>query len=211
MKIISMLCPHCLTENSAIELVDSVDNVNDRNLVTTFGYCRTCYKGVCFEFFRKQRTGSRPETSDDLEENYTKIQTYPRPDKTECPSYCENNVELYYLQAAGCMRRGLYDAAGMMFRKVLDVSTKIIGADPKKKLKNRIDDLKLNNRITPELAEWAHQIRIDGNEAAHEDEPFTKESAEALYGFTELFLTYIFTLPGMLAARKAAATSSSST
>lgn len=53
------------------------------------------------------------------------------------------------------------------------------------------------------MQEWAHAIRLDGNEAAHEEEPFDKETCEALKSFTELFLMYAFTLPGMLAERSA--------
>ena len=46
------------------------------------------------------------------------------------------------------------------------------------------------------MKEWADQIISDGNEAAHgEDETFTREDAEQIKEFTELFLIYAFTLP----------------
>jgi hypothetical protein len=57
------------------------------------------------------------------------------------------------------------------------------------------------------MKEWAHEIRLLGNDAAHEEDPFTPPEAESLQAFTQLFLTYAFTLPGMLAARKALASS----
>jgi len=113
------------------------------------------------------------------------------------------------MQAVDCLQRKNFDASGMMFRKTLDIATKSLGANPSKKLKSRIDELKNNQKITFDMAEWAHQIRIDGNDAAHEDELFTQEAAEALKDFTELLLMYTFTLPGMLAERKAALVSSS--
>lgn len=59
--------------------------------------------------------------------------------------------------------------------------------------------------LTPDLQEWAHQVRLGGNDAAHDEEPFTKEEAEELLDFTELYLTYVYTLPGRLAERKARA------
>ena len=46
------------------------------------------------------------------------------------------------------------------------------------------------------MKDWAHQIRLDGNDATHEeDKVFTKEDAEQIREFTELFLIYAFTLP----------------
>lgn len=69
-------------------------------------------------------------------------------------------------------------------------------------LEKRIDSLPAAMGVTPAMKEWAHQIRHLGNDAAHEDDPFSKEEADSLQAFTELFLTYVFTLPGMLAARK---------
>jgi len=94
----------------------------------------------------------------------------------------------------------------MMFRKVIDVATKELGAT-KGKLQPRIDELAAKHAITPAMQEWAHAIRLDGNEAAHEEEPFDKETCEALKSFTELFLMYAFTLPGMLKERSAAKSS----
>ena len=41
-----------------------------------------------------------------------------------------------------------------------------------------------------------------GNEAAHEEEPFTEGDARALHAFTDLVLRYLFTLPGMMAAAR---------
>ena len=66
----------------------------------------------------------------------------------------------------------------------------------------RIDALATKGVITQDLREWAHQIRLDGNDAVHDEDPFKKEEAEELLDFTELFLTYVYTLPGRLAAKK---------
>ncbi|WP_343895983.1 DUF4145 domain-containing protein, partial [Craurococcus roseus] len=71
-------------------------------------------------------------------------------------------------------------------------------------LYKRIESLPQEIGITPAMKEWAHEIRELGNDAAHEDEPFTEAEAKALHSFTEMFLTYAFTLPGLLEERKAA-------
>ncbi|MBI4968850.1 MAG: DUF4145 domain-containing protein [Rhodospirillales bacterium] len=100
--------------------------------------------------------------------------------------------------------RGNWDACGMAGRKALDLATKHLDqslADTK--LVGRIDALAEAHRITPDLKEWAHEVRRLGNDAAHEDDPFSKDDAEALIKFTRTFLEYAFTLPGSLAKRRA--------
>lgn len=54
--------------------------------------------------------------------------------------------------------------------------------------------------ITKDMQEWAHKIRLEGNEAIHELEEPTKEQAVELQLFTELMLTYLFTLPAKVRA-----------
>ena len=53
------------------------------------------------------------------------------------------------------------------------------------------------------MKDWAHAIRLDGNEATHEeDEDFTADKAREMKDFTELFLIYAFTLPARIKASK---------
>ncbi len=95
-----------------------------------------------------------------------------------------------------------FDAAGMMFRKCLEAALKHLDPNGTGTLAMRIDNLPAKVDVTPSMKEWAHQIRRLGNEAAHDDDPFTREESQTLKSFTELFLVYSFTLPGMLAAAK---------
>ena len=52
------------------------------------------------------------------------------------------------------------------------------------------------------MKDWAHAVRLDGNDAVHEEQPFGEDDAKQLASFTEIFLLYAFTLPGMLEVRK---------
>ena len=86
-----------------------------------------------------------------------------------------------------------------MFRTTLEIALKI--RFPKTKAKNLNDCI--NNAVeqgnlTSDLAAWAHEIRLGGNEAVH-DEPLSEEEAQDLRDFTELVLLYLFTLPEKLA------------
>ena len=93
-----------------------------------------------------------------------------------------------------------------MFRRVLDIATKSLA--PEKKdvtLYNRIVHLEKTGKITPELRGLADQIRLDGNEAVHE-ENFDETKVAQLKEFTHLFLLYTFTLPKLVEMAKGEAT-----
>jgi len=115
------------------------------------------------------------------------------------------NIESFYSQGMDSLSRKNFDAAGTMFRKSLDTALKRLDPSGLGNLQQRIDKLPVAVGVTPAMKEWAHEIRELGNDAAHEEEPFTEIEATTLQAFTELFLTYTFTLPGMLTARKEAA------
>jgi len=92
----------------------------------------------------------------------------------------------------------------MICRKTIDIATKNLLGDESKneKLVKRISLLHGKGLITEQMKDWAHIVRIDSNGAVHSDEEFTKEEAEEMIGFTEVFLIYAFSLPAMVASRK---------
>lgn len=95
-----------------------------------------------------------------------------------------------------------------MFRKAIDVATREL--DPStagKLLAQRINLLADSGKLTEDLKEWAHLIRLDGNQGAHDDEELTTAEIEQLQEFTRLFLIYTVTLPAQVLARKVAAQS----
>jgi len=119
------------------------------------------------------------------------------------PEYLPVEVERVYLQAERNLPiSGNEEAAGTMYRKALDVGLKIIDPSVAGTLKARIETLVKQNRLTPSLEEWAHQIRLLGNETAHEIDQPTREEVEALRNFSDLVLRYLFTLPTMVANRR---------
>jgi len=97
-----------------------------------------------------------------------------------------------------------WDAAGAMFRKALDTSLKNINPDGRGTIAARIDGLPADIGVTPAMKQWAHEIRVLGNDATHEEEPFDMAECARLREFTEILLTYVFTMPGRLAERRAA-------
>jgi Domain of unknown function (DUF4145) len=62
--------------------------------------------------------------------------------------------------------------------------------------------------ITRELKDWAHEIRLGGNDAAHDEDRLEEAEADELLDFVELYLTYVYSLPKRLLERKARALAS---
>ncbi|MEO8722463.1 MAG: DUF4145 domain-containing protein [Sphingobium sp.] len=134
--------------------------------------------------------------------NFLFYQQWPKIDKALCPPDTPENVVNYFDQATDSLNSGNFDAAGIMFRKALESATKGLDSELSRiNLVKRIEKLVENNLITPALGEWATEIRLGGNDAAHEDEPFSKEEAQALHDFCENFLRYAFTLPAAVTRR----------
>lgn len=135
------------------------------------------------------------------------LEIWPKRLSVEAPQYLPENVARYYLQGMDNLKRRNFDAAGTMFGKSLDTGLKKLHPDGRGTLERRIDNLPEAIGITRAMKEWAHEIRHLRNDAAHEEDPFAPDEATALQSFTELFLTYAFTMPGMLAERRATSVS----
>jgi predicted component of type VI protein secretion system len=89
---------------------------------------------------------------------------------------------------------GIYKGAALLARSALEASAKLLEAQGKD-LKARIHWLAGEGVITQKLAEWADEVRITGNEAAHEMEEVTEEDAEAALYFLDSFLEDVFVVP----------------
>jgi len=87
-----------------------------------------------------------------------------------------------------------YDACALMCRRALEALCRTLAANGRD-LARRLADLKANGHIDERLLDWAHGVRLVGNEAAHDvDAAVTAEDARDILEFTEALLMYVFTL-----------------
>jgi hypothetical protein len=86
-----------------------------------------------------------------------------------------------------------------MFRRTVEVAVKLLLGKPhtRDNIAQLIGELP-DNLATPAMKSWAHHVRLDANDAAHEPEEFSDKDAQTLKTFAEMFLTYAFTLPEKL-------------
>ena len=204
---ISLDCPHCLTQKSGFCGYSPVPSPLGQEVVfLMLLQCQVCGEGVVGKFRDGMHIMNDWVNGRSGQSSIQLLGSWPNTITPRIPEHMPANIESFYSQGMDSLSRKNFDAAGTMFRKSLDTALKRLDPSGKGNLQQRIDKLPVAVGVTPAMKEWAHEIRELGNDAAHEEEPFTEIEATTLQAFTELFLTYTFTLPGMLGARKATVT-----
>lgn len=131
------------------------------------------------------------------------LKTWPEPPASEIPAHLPADITRVYVQAERNFAvSGNEEAAGIMYGKALDIAVKKIDPTLSGMLGKNLDSLLKSGRLTPELGEWAHEVRALRNEAAHEEMPIEREDLEDLRHFTDMVLRYLFTLPAMITERR---------
>ena len=198
--VITQDCPRCGTKRAAMRFHDPGVRVGEqdyRDVWDALATCLVCERSVVATVSVQGRL------SDAKAREIHVLAMEPRPQDTAAPKYTPENVDRFYRQGMENVSKN-WDAAGTMFRRALDAGLKKRWPDEQGSLFARIDKVSEQGGLTPDMKEWAHQIRLIGNDAAHEEAPIDRRQAEDIATFTRLFLLYTFTLPGMLAAAQGA-------
>ncbi|WP_223825610.1 DUF4145 domain-containing protein [Enterobacter hormaechei] len=208
-----IFCPHCKKENAVLEAF------GEHHRHATYFYdvaffCRSCAQaGIAVVMSPRMDLGpykqSKQYSEVDLviprsENPYELMAVYPEPSVHVAPESTPKRAADSFIESKDNLQRGKYDTSVMLCRKTIDIATRtLLGEDSKdEKLVQRISMLHAKGLITEQMKNWAHIVRFDSNGAVHSDEEFSKEEAEELIGFTEVFLIYAFQLPAMVSSRK---------
>lgn len=114
-----------------------------------------------------------------------------------------NTIKSAYDQAARSFSASLFEPSVLMCRKCLDAICRSFGATGHD-LNSKLQNLFNGDHIDSRLLNWAHEIRLIGNEAAHDhDAKVTKRDARDVLDFTEAILIYIFSLTSRFEAFRA--------
>lgn len=92
----------------------------------------------------------------------------------------------------------------MMYRRAMETGLRIRYPEVNGSLFQRIEQLVASRELPAAMGEWAHEVRLGGNGAAHDEEGVTPEDVKAIRGFTDTLLRYIFTLPEEIRLRREA-------
>lgn len=201
---LDITCPHCLRDKAVLTAFGEVAKSESEYCVAFL--CRSCGNPVSANVLTT--TGRSPieftrQYSDDSLPGSVKIylvEYFPQAITNVAPDNCPKRSGKFFIEAKDNYQRGNFETAVMLCRKVIDISTREILGDEsgKEKLSQRISMLYARMKITEQMKDWAHIVRIDSNDAVHSDEEFTDEEAKEMIGFTEVFLIYSFTLPEMV-------------
>ncbi|EPS1557780.1 DUF4145 domain-containing protein [Proteus mirabilis] len=204
-------CPHCLKDNAVLVGVHEIYRGENDVYDVTF-FCRSCNKsGIAV--VQASNVGGPLQVAQsagrDIQipsNNYwfELIDIYPKITINNAPENTPERAAKFFIESKDDFQRGRYETCVMNCRKVMDIATKVLMGDEAKdeKLSKRITTLFSQGKITEQMKDWAHIVRIDSNGAIHSDEEFTKEETKQILGFTEVFLMYSFTLPAMIEKRR---------
>ena len=201
-RIVKTTCPYCHTKGVAVTIYAvyfRMGNIDIPSYWDTLGICGLCGRGVLAVFQDREPRFYDGTWDDFLTDGSRLIGVFPSSPSFSAPKHTPAPVALFVKQAKASLPENC-DAAGAMFRKALETALKdkLPGIDDKIPLRVRIKRAAAQQVLTQDLADWADQIALDGNSAAHDVEPFSREEAERLDAFTDLVLQYLYTLPGML-------------
>jgi hypothetical protein len=115
------------------------------------------------------------------------------PSATRASASVPETIRKAFDEAVACMRCKAYTAASIMCRKTLEGICQAHGTK-KDGLLNGLKELRDRGMIESRLFDWANELRIQGNEAAHDVEVTTSaQDARDVVEFTHALLEYVFT------------------
>lgn len=146
--------------------------------------CPECYEPMLLgvEFYGHQ--GDREVWSDPW-------RMYPT-DFRRLSSAIPETIAVDFVEAQRVIRAKAYRAAIVMCRRVLEMTAAELGVR-RRNLAASLDALKEDGHIDSRLYEWATELRLVGNAAAHDvGSEVSRLDAEDALAFTEAIIDYVF-------------------
>lgn len=199
MAVFVHTCPHC----GALKMTFSTFGVfinglirSESSEVIVAAYCGSCKQGVILRGVAPRGVGLKSFDVANLRESgFGLMEVFPQPIEIIAPDFVPDPIASQFVQAEKALQAKLFDPAGMAFRRTLEVAVKTLDPDSKGTLQARIEALVEKQIVPKAVGDWAHVIRDLGNDATHEPQPFSEESATTLRNFAWAFLEYAFSMP----------------
>ena len=187
--MVSIYCPHCHQHTLLNERVRTQHRQwSDR--IYFIGECNNCFEHVLVYI-----AGGSVR------------RIFPDPQPRTVDSRVPASIKKDFEEANICFSVGAFRASAVMVRRALQSICLDKGAAENDKLIKQIDWLFSQGIITKDLKEWAHEVRLVGNDAAHpkkphKDAPITKDDAEEILQLLEQFTQTLYVAPAIAAERK---------
>ncbi|MCW5560066.1 MAG: DUF4145 domain-containing protein [Verrucomicrobiae bacterium] len=192
---VSIYCPHCHRHVSLVIMREQSGDpfmMPSRSRLWWMGLCPACGDPVM--------VGGRNDNQA-LPQVVEVIFPTPQPPPTN--PMIPDRVRKDLVEAKICIASNCFTAAAILARRSLERACLLKGASDGS-LVQMIRQLASDGVITRDLAEWATEVRVIGNTAAHpRDEEFSSGDAEDCVELTEQFLKVLFVIPVLASLRKA--------
>ncbi|MGJ7490224.1 DUF4145 domain-containing protein [Variovorax sp. ZT4R33] len=207
MPTLVLNCPHCLANNMGFTYRGQYQYSPSPNERMVLASCNACHKPVVAQLKNPNLQGwDAAKLEGDLL-HHRDLQTravWPKPVTVSAPDAVPDKVARTFIEAAEARHRRSWNAACGMYRRAMELSLKEFAPDVEAwKLEKRIDKLAAEHRITADMQTWAHELRLDGNEALHGDADATEEMTEQMHHLAQFLLIYLYTLPNQIQAARA--------
>lgn len=198
-------CPHCDTKSAGFTYMSEFVVPQKQVTYAVTACCNVCGMPICVVLYNPpaHRDGRKPSdfTGNLMSSGgrFEVVAMYPSSVLDDSPSDIPENVRNAFLQASGSRRAQHFDAACGMYRRAMELALKAFSPDIEAwKIEKRIDRMAAENKITSELKIWAHELRLDGNDALHGDDEATSEMAAQMHELCKFLLIYLYTLPAQV-------------
>lgn len=217
-------CPHCGAQSMAMRVFGT--HTPGSKTITAFGgkcffdvaaTCDKCSKPVVARIRSQEDirswndfSGIANKYSDDPTASPEKFNLFAiviktPPIRISVPEHLSPAITKSFLMAEqNFLLPNCEEASAAMYRRAIDLAVKSIDPDGKGELIARINRLADLNILPGTMKDWAHQVRIIGNDGAHDEDGVTRNDLMAAQGFADALLRYLFTLPKEVALRRAA-------
>ena len=212
-------CPRCGQSRTTFDiLAEKQVKFSTWEEYETFLVCRKCFQSSIALLKRNETSAENPMAEKGHYANgaFALVEwVFDVPGRRLLPAHVPDEVGRIFDEAATCAAVGAYDAAGTMFRKVLDVATRNVTPKPDsddqlvppnwktyKDLRLRLNWLFDQNLLSKSLSDLSSCIHEDGNDAAHDANGISSSEAEDLGDFSERILEALYTVPGQIEANR---------
>lgn len=191
-------CPHCAVRSFFKPILGGFQEAG------TGGLSRICSPACCeacksFVLVIGTHATNRNNVPWQLEALYPLGKPNDSVDDAVPPSIRED-----FAEALRCRWIKAYKATVTMCRRAIQASVVELGASDKR-LVEQIDELAIKGKLTASLKDYAHEVRLAGNDGAHPDKDGLKgvseSDADDIIAFTKYFFESVYVTPARLAAR----------
>lgn len=224
MPVLSTDCPHCRTASVACRVFGSqlfpeeashaIQGRTTAWHLSAAIVCPVCHMAMAVLLDHRpgfpshgsalsHLTSMLGSPSDIRSHGYDVIHIWPEPERPAVPEHVPDGVARAMLQAERNFGiEGNEEAAGMMYRRALELAFKDKFASTTGSLAGRTKKLVEAHEIPYAMGDWANEIRSLGNDAAHDEEEIDREELIRIRGFADAMLRYLYTLPAEVEARR---------